>query len=123
MQQPLPLWIGGSSPAAIQRTVRLGTGWLGGVQTPAQVRPGRRRDQGSSAPRPAAPIPEDHFGASFAFRLGPVRRRRSSSRAFAARARAAGVDFDPKAYFALGEAADVLERIAQYRASASRSSC
>ena len=39
IQQPLPLWIGGSSPAAIRRTVRLGTGWLAGIQTPAQVKP------------------------------------------------------------------------------------
>ena len=38
-QRPMPLWIGGSSKAAIRRTVRLGTGWLGGVQSPAQVAP------------------------------------------------------------------------------------
>ena len=37
-QQPLPLWIGGSSEAAIERTARLGSGWLGGSgQTPAQA--------------------------------------------------------------------------------------
>jgi hypothetical protein len=60
------------------------------------------------------PIPEDHYGASFVFRLGPVDDG-VASRAFAARARAAGADFDPKAYFALGEAKDVLDRIAAYR--------
>jgi hypothetical protein len=38
------------------------------------------------------------------------------SRAFAARARASGVAFDPKTYFALGDAEAVLERVAQYRA-------
>ena len=88
VQQPLPLWIGGSSPAAIKRTVRLGTGWLGGVQTPAQVGPvvAAIKELGAETGRP---IPEDHFGASFAFRLGPfddvarlarLRRARARSR-------------------------------------------
>ncbi|HXZ84406.1 MAG TPA: TIGR03619 family F420-dependent LLM class oxidoreductase, partial [Myxococcota bacterium] len=114
IQQPLPLWIGGSSPAAIRRTVRLGTGWLGGVQTPAQVAPvvAAIKKLGHESGRP---IPEDHYGASFAFRLGP-QDDALVGRAFAARARAAGADFDPKAYFALGDAQAVLERVAQYRA-------
>jgi len=115
VQQPLPLWIGGSSPAAVRRTVKLGTGWLGGVQTPAQVAPvvAAIKKLGAETGRP---IPEDHFGASFAFRLGPADES-LVSRAFAARARAGGADFDPKAYFALGDAGAVLERIAQYRAA------
>jgi probable F420-dependent oxidoreductase len=114
VQQPLPLWIGGSSPAAVRRTVKLGTGWLGGVQTPAQVAPvvAAIAKLGAETGRP---IPADHFGASFAFRLGPADDS-LVSRAFAARARAGGADFDPKAYFALGDASAVLERIAQYRA-------
>ena len=114
IQQPLPLWIGGSSPAAIRRTARLGTGWLGGIQTPAQVAPviAAIRKAGHESGRP---IPEDHFGASFAFRLGP-QDDALLQRGFAARARAAGPDFDAKSYFALGEAEAVLERIAQYRA-------
>ena len=114
VQQPLPLWIGGSSPAAVRRTVKLGTGWLGGVQTPAQVAPvvAAIRKLGVESGRP---IPEDHFGASFAFRLGPPDES-LVSRAFAARARAGGADFDPAKYFALGEPSAVLERIAQYRA-------
>ena len=113
IQQPLPLWIGGSSPAAIRRTVRLGTGWLAGIQTPAQVKPvvaaikAAGRESGRS-------IPEDHFGASFVYRLGPVDDA-ITTRAFAARARQAGANFDPKAYFAVGEAKDVLARIAEYR--------
>jgi probable F420-dependent oxidoreductase len=113
IQAPLPLWIGGSSPAAIRRTVRLGTGWLAGIQTPAQVKPvvAAIKAHGAETGRP---IPEDHYGASFVFRLGPVDDG-VASRAFAARARAAGADFDPKAYFALGEAKDVLDRIAAYR--------
>lgn len=69
LQQPLPLWVGGSSSAAIERTARWGTGWQAGLETPAQVAQvissikqqlvkwGRRID-------------EDHYGAGFAFRLG-----------------------------------------------------
>ncbi|HTO09043.1 MAG TPA: TIGR03619 family F420-dependent LLM class oxidoreductase [Myxococcota bacterium] len=114
VQQPLPLWIGGSSPAAVRRTVRLGTGWLGGIQTPAQVAPviAAIKKAGAESGRP---IPDDHYGASFAFRLGSIDDSQMM-RAFAARARSAGADFDPGAYFALGEAKTVLERIAQYRA-------
>ena len=113
IQQPLPLWIGGSSPAAIRRTVRLGTGWLAGIQTPAQVKQVVAAIQlhGTEMGRP---IPEDHYGASFVYRLGPADDA-ITSRAFAARARAGGAGFDPKAYFAVGEAKDVLARIAEYR--------
>ncbi len=113
IQQPLPLWIGGSSPAAIRRTVRLGTGWLAGIQTPAQVKPVVEAIKAHGAEL-GRPIPEDHYGASFVFRLGPVDDA-ITERAFAARARAAGASFDPKAYFAVGEAKDVLARIAEYR--------
>ena len=115
IQQPLPLWIGGSSPAAIRRTVRLGTGWLAGIQTPAQVKPIVAAIQLHGAEM-GRPIPEDHFGASFVYRLGP-KDDALISRAFAARARAGGAGFDPKAYFAVGAAVDVLTRIAEYRAA------
>jgi alkanesulfonate monooxygenase SsuD/methylene tetrahydromethanopterin reductase-like flavin-dependent oxidoreductase (luciferase family) len=30
----IPLWIGGSSKAAVRRTARFGTGWQGGIDTP-----------------------------------------------------------------------------------------
>jgi probable F420-dependent oxidoreductase len=117
VQQPLPLWIGGSSPAAIRRTVRLGTGWLGGIQTPAQVASvvAAIKKLGEEKGRP---IPEDHYGASFVFRLGKIDDSLvdAVARRYGAAARASGGEFDPKAYFALGSAEAVLERIAQYRA-------
>ena len=118
VQQPLPLWIGGSSPAAIRRTVKLGTGWLGGIQSPAQVAPvvAAIKKLGEESGRP---IPEDHFGASFVFRLGPPDDALTErvSRRYSAAAGTSGVPFDPKSYFALGDASAVLERIAQYRAT------
>jgi probable F420-dependent oxidoreductase len=113
IQQPLPLWIGGSSPAAIRRTVRLGTGWLGGIQTPAQVKPVIEAIKARGAEM-GTPIPEDHYGATFVFRFGPADDD-VATRAFTARARQAGAEFDPKAFFAVGSAADVLARIAEYR--------
>ena len=30
----IPLWIGGSSQIAVKRTARIGTGWLGGIDSP-----------------------------------------------------------------------------------------
>ena len=41
---PMPIvWIGGSSPAALRRTVRFGDGWLGALLTPVEF--GRTRDR------------------------------------------------------------------------------
>ena len=41
---PMPtVWIGGSSPAALRRTIRFGDGWLGALLTPAEF--GRARSR------------------------------------------------------------------------------
>lgn len=68
VQQPLPLWIGGSSPAAIRRTVRYGTGWLAGLQdvdgaveTAKAIREENRAQNGSVA--------SDHYGATVLYRI------------------------------------------------------
>jgi probable F420-dependent oxidoreductase len=108
VQQPLPCWIGGSSPAAIRRTARLGTGWLAGIQTPDQVAPVIQAIRKASRDA-GRPIPEDHYGAGFPFRFGnpddPLIRR------FAMTARAG------EGYAACGDARAVLDRIDEYRAA------
>ncbi len=102
VQQPLPCWIGGSSKAAIRRTARLGTGWLAGIQTPAQVAPVIEAIREASREE-GRPGPEDHYGASFPFRFGapddPLIERFSMTRN------------QRECYAAVGDASAVLERI------------
>ena len=38
-----PVWVGGTSPAALRRAVRFGDGWLSGLQTPREFAASRRR--------------------------------------------------------------------------------
>jgi probable F420-dependent oxidoreductase len=107
VQRPLPLWLGGSSEAAIRRTARFGTGWIAGFQAPGQVAPvvAAIRAAGIAAGRP---IPEDHYGAGFYFRFGswddPGVRGRAA--AFAARTRRV-----PEDCFVVGDAAEMLARL------------
>jgi probable F420-dependent oxidoreductase len=115
VQTPLPLWIGGSSEAAIERTARYGSGWLAGsAQTPAQV--GRVisaiRARSAELERP---IDEDHYGAGFSYRFGswdePVVQR--SLKALQARV---GSDIDPRALMAVGGAEEIIELARVFRA-------
>jgi probable F420-dependent oxidoreductase len=106
VQKELPLWIGGSSKAAIRRTARIGTGWLGGIQTPAQVAPVISAIH-VELERTGRKIDSDHYGAGFPFRFGswddPLP------------ARIATGPGTPKDYMAIGDADDILQRIEEYR--------
>ena len=112
VQRPLPLWIGGSSEAAIRRTARIGTGWLAGLQTPAQVAPVVRAIQKATA-QAGRSIEPDHYGATFLFRFGswdePVVERVTGG--LARRANLPGA----RALVAVGSAADVIARAREYR--------
>ena len=110
VQQPLPLWIGGSSEAAIRRTARLGSGWLAGVQTPARVAPVVRRIKAAAAEAGHA-IDDDHYGAGFPFRFG---RWDDDAVQRAAAAYASLAALDPRTLFAVGGAHDIAARAREY---------
>ena len=58
-----------NSPAAIARTARIGTGWLAGIQPPESVAPVVQAIRKASNEQ-GRPVPEDHYGATFAYRFG-----------------------------------------------------
>lgn len=69
VQQPLPVWFGGRSPAAYRRVGRLGDGFLGSYQPPAEA------GKALCAIRQAAAeyersVPEDHYGTIVPFHFG-----------------------------------------------------
>ena len=105
VQNPLPLWIGGSSEAAIARTARLGTGWLAGIQTPEQVEPVVKAIKLASA-KAGRSIDDDHFGAGFAFRLTAPG---SSDHKGGAGSKLEGND-----YVVMGGVEDIIRRCAEY---------
>lgn len=119
VQQPLPVWIGGNSEAAMRRAGRLGDGWIPSFVTPEQVRVGVEKTQAFAA-EAGREVPADHFGALVYYGLDPD----------PARARAAASPFIPRGRVddailarctAFGPPALVLERLEEYvRAGASK---
>ncbi|MEX2238699.1 MAG: TIGR03619 family F420-dependent LLM class oxidoreductase [Dehalococcoidia bacterium] len=111
VQQPLPLWIGGSSAAAIKRTALYGSGWLGGLQSPAQVAPIITAIKAAVA-EAGRTIDEAHYGAGFSYRFGswdePVVQQSS---ALLSRI---GEGLDPSTYMAVGGAGEIIARAREY---------
>jgi len=110
-QAQLPIWIGGVSEAAIRRTALYGTGWLSGVQAPAQIAPAIKaiREQSAAAGRP---VDDDHYGAGFSYRFGswddPIVQRTAAG---LARVPDAG---DPRSMIAVGDTSDIIAKVREY---------
>lgn len=111
VQQPLPLWVGGSAAQAVERTARWGTGWQAGIESPEQVAPviaaikTRTAELGRS-------IDEDHYGAGFGFRFG------SPDEPIVARYRqllAKRLGREPDGFLAAGDTTDILELLSAFR--------
>jgi probable F420-dependent oxidoreductase len=110
VQPDLPMWIGGSSEAAIKRTARIGTGWQAGAETPEAVGPVIAGIKAALLETNRT-IDEDHYGAAFAFRFGGpgdpgVAKIMEQYRARTGR--------DPRDTFAIGDAETILQRLSDY---------
>ena len=114
IQNPLPLWIGGNADAALKRTAKLGTGWIGGITTVEQVAHAINliRTESTALGRT---IDDDHYGTSLAFRIGTMDDPVVSQFPLVRRA-GIGDEIDLRPLLAIGSVQQIVDRIEAYKA-------
>ena len=112
IQNPLPLWIGGNSAAAIKRTAEVGTGWLGGIVNPAKTAEviSGIKAQVTTAGRS---IDDDHYGVTVPFRIGK-RSDPQVERLVSRLSKARASDFDAETSIAVGTPTEVVSAMRRY---------
>lgn len=114
IQQPLPLWIGGNAEPALKRTARLGSGWIGGIATVAQVEHAIStiRTESTALGRK---IDDDHYGTSLAFRIGTLDDPVIGEFPLVRRA-GIGDEIDLRPLLAVGTVQEIIAKIEAYKA-------
>ncbi len=111
IQQPMPLWVGGSAKQAIERTARWGTGWQAGIDSADQVGPIIEGIKTRTAEL-GRQIDEDHYGAGFGFRFGtfdePIIQRYNELLT-------KRLGRDPKGFTAIGGTDEIMSLISDFR--------
>jgi probable F420-dependent oxidoreductase len=69
VQQPLPLWVGGSSDAAVARTAKIGTGWQAGLESPKRAGIAKKAIV-EALKETGRKIDDDHYGTGFFYYFG-----------------------------------------------------
>ncbi len=110
VQSELPMWIGGSSEAAIRRTARIGTGWISGPETPAEIAPIVERIR-AAVIEAGRSIDHDHYGAGLPFYFGQPTADHLAAPMAAYHARTGN---DPLDYFAVGDGDDIVKRLGEF---------
>ncbi len=106
----IPLWIGGSSEAAMRRTAKFGTGWLGGIDSPEQSEVMVKGIK-VALEETGRQIDDDHYGATFSFRFGDPDEESARKASEGLRAR---LKKDPSRYMVVGDAGEIIQRIKEY---------
>ncbi len=110
VQADLPMWIGGASEAAVRRTAKYGTGWQAGAETPETV--GQViADIKTAVAAAGRHIDEDHYGAALGYRFGALDDPGIAKVLEEYKTRTGR---DGRDYFAMGDAATIAARIAEY---------